>query len=107
MDTSPSGDYSLVVPVSVQLDILPMNVLIDHLPTDATEAGVREILAEHGVPVTSVRLSNEGNPDHLVAVVALDTDEAGARALAGMVDGRLWKGRRLSARALTLFTGED
>jgi hypothetical protein len=83
-----------------------MNVLIDHLPPETTEAEVRGILAGHGVPVAAIRLNREGNPDHMVAVVALDTDEAGATALAGMVDGKVWKGHRLTARTLTLFTGE-
>ena len=83
-----------------------MNVVIDHLPPDTAESEIEEILAGHGVPVISVRISNEGNPDRVVAVVALDTDHAGATALAGLVDGKIWKGRKLAAHAMTLFTGE-
>jgi hypothetical protein len=83
-----------------------MNVLISNLPGDVTEAEILEILKEHGVPVTELKLNNEGNADQMTAVVELDTDHAGAKALASMVHGKFWKGRTLSAQAMTIFTGE-
>ena len=83
-----------------------MNVLISNLPGDVTAENVEEILKEHGVPVRDVTLSKEGNPDDCDAVVDLDTDHAGANALAKMVDGKYWRGRTLRARPLVAFSGE-
>ncbi len=83
-----------------------MNVVIKNLPGDTSEAEVQEILKEHGVPLKKVKVNNEGNPDIAVAVIALDTDHAGAEALVKMVDGKYWRGRTLHARTMTLFTGE-
>jgi RNA recognition motif-containing protein len=81
-----------------------MNVVIGNLPGNTSEQEVLEILKEHGVPVTEVKLTNEGNTDVAVAVVGLDTDRAGAAALVKMVHGKQWKGRTLRARAMALFT---
>ncbi len=83
-----------------------MNVVITNLPENSSEEEIREILQEHGVPVTSITLSNEGNAENCVAVVALDSNRAGAEALAGMVNGKFWRGKTLAARAQSLFTGE-
>lgn len=83
-----------------------MNVIIGNLPGNTGEHEVRDILREHGVPVTEVTLTNEGNEDVAVAVVALDTDHVGAEALVRMVDGKHWRGRTLHARTATFFTGE-
>ncbi|HFD78836.1 MAG TPA: RNA-binding protein [Gammaproteobacteria bacterium] len=84
-----------------------MNVVIGNLPDDAKEEEIREILAEHGVPVTGIRLTNEGDATRQTAVVSLDTDHAGAEALAGMLHNRFWRGHRLRAQAMMMFTGED
>ncbi len=84
-----------------------MNVIINQLPPDTSEEEIRQILSEHGVPVVSVKLTAEGNPDYQAAVVKLDTDHAGAQGLANALDGRVWRGHRLRARPLVFFTGED
>ncbi len=81
-----------------------MNVLIGNLPGDTSDQEVLEILQGHGVPVTEVTLTNEGNPDVALAVVGLDTDHAGAEALVKMLHGRQWKGRTLRAQTTALFT---
>ncbi len=83
-----------------------MNVVIRNLPDNTSEAEIGELLKEHGVPVTGVKLTNEGDEEHYVAVVALDTDNAGATALVKMLNGKFWRGKTLQARAATLFTGE-
>ncbi|MFQ5643980.1 MAG: hypothetical protein ACE5FQ_09795 [Thiogranum sp.] len=83
-----------------------MNVVIRNLPEDSNEDEIRGLLQEHGVPVTGVTLSNEGNAELCVAVVALDTNRAGADALVKMLDGKIWRGRTLAARAQNMFTGE-
>ncbi len=83
-----------------------MNVIIRDLPDNTSEEEIGELLKEHGVPVTGVTMTNEGDEEYYVAVVALDTDRAGAAALVKMLDGKLWRGKILKARAQTLFTGE-
>jgi len=83
-----------------------MNVVIRNLTDGTSEDEIQDLLKEHGVPVTKVTLTDEGNAESRVAVVALDTDRAGADALVSMLDGKLWRGRTLAARAQNLFTGE-
>ncbi|HHH44788.1 MAG TPA: RNA-binding protein [Gammaproteobacteria bacterium] len=83
-----------------------MNVVIRNLPQGSSEEEIRELLQEHGVPVTSVTLTNEGNAENCVAVLALDTNRAGADALVKMLDGKFWRGKTLAARAQNMFTGE-
>ena len=83
-----------------------MNVIIRNLPKDTSENEIQELLKEHGVPVTKVTLTNEGDAELCTAVIALDTNRAGANALVSMVDGKLWRGRTLAARTQNMFTGE-
>jgi len=82
-----------------------MNVVIRNLP-DGTSDEIRDLLKEHGVPVTKVTLTNEGDAERYVAVVTLDTDRTGADALVSMVDGKFWRGKTLAARTQIMFTGE-
>jgi hypothetical protein len=83
-----------------------MNVVIRNLPDNTSEEEIAELLKEHGVPVTDVTLTNEGDEERYVAVIALDTDHAGATALVKMLDGKFWRGKTLKARAQTFFTGQ-
>ena len=83
-----------------------MNVVIRNLPDNTSEDEIAELLKEHGVPVTDVTLTNEGDEQRFVAVIALDTDHAGASALVKMLDGKFWRGKTLKARAQTFFTGQ-
>lgn len=83
-----------------------MNVVIGNLPDNTSDTEIRELLQEHGVPVTQVTLTSEGDEERFVAVVALDTDNAGAQALVKMVNGKYWREHTLTARALTHFTGQ-
>ena len=83
-----------------------MNVLIRNLPGNVTEEEVMEALKESGVPVEELTLTNEGDEELGTVIVSMDTSHAGANALAKMVNGKLWKGRRLEALVLQTFTGE-
>ncbi len=83
-----------------------MNVLIRNLPGDVSEEEVMEALKEAGVPVEELKFTNEGNEELGTVIVAMDTSHAGAAALAKMVNGKLWKGRRLEALVMQSFTGE-
>jgi len=83
-----------------------MNVVIRNLPEGSSEDEIRDLLREHGVPVIRVTLTNEGNADLCIAVIALDTNRAGADALVKMLDGKFWRGKTLAARTQNMFTGE-
>ena len=83
-----------------------MNVVIRNLPDNTNKEEIKELLKEHNIPVSDVTLTNEGDEERYVAVVALDTDHASATALVKMLDGRFWRGKTLKARAQTLFTGQ-
>ena len=83
-----------------------MNVVINNLPGNVSEDEVMEALKESGVPVEELTLTNEGNQEQGTVVISLDTSHAGAEALAKMVNGKLWKGRRLEALVMKSFTGE-
>ena len=84
-----------------------MNVLIRNLPGNVSEEEVMEALKESGVPVEELTLTNEGNEELGTVIVSMNTSRAGANALAKMVNGKLWKGRRLEALVMQEFTGED
>ena len=84
-----------------------MNVLIRNLPGNVSEEEVMEALKESGVPVEELTLTNEGNEELGTVIVSMNTSRAGANALAKMVNGKLWKGRRLEALVMQAFTGED
>ncbi len=83
-----------------------MNVLIRNLPGDVSEEEVMEALKEAGVPVEGLTFTNEGNQELGTVIVSMDTSHAGATALAKMVNGKLWKDRRLEALVMQEFTGE-
>ena len=83
-----------------------MNVVIRNLPDDTSEDKIRDLLKEHGVSVTKVILTNEGDAERHVAVIELDTDRTGADALVSMVDGKFWRSKTLRARTQNMFTGE-
>ncbi len=83
-----------------------MNVVIRNLPGDVSEQEVMEALKEAGVPVEELTFTNEGNPELGTVIVSMDTSHAGANALAKMVNGKLWKGRRLEAQVMQEFTGQ-
>ena len=83
-----------------------MNVLIRNLPGDVSEEEVMEALKEAGVPVEDLTFTNEGNQELGTVIVSMDTSHAGATALAKMVNGKLWKDRRLEALVMQEFTGE-
>jgi len=75
-----------------------MHISIAGFPADVEEEDIRKALENHGAMVHSVTLEpNSG--DHTLAVVDVETDETGARALAERINGRIWRGRRLRARA--------
>ncbi len=75
-----------------------MHISIAGFPQDVEEEEIRRALEEAGARVRSVTMEPDSG-GHTMAVVDVDTDETGARALAEAINGRMWRGRRLRARA--------
>lgn len=79
-----------------------MHINIDNLPPGVTVEDLREFLGASD-EIESIRLTDAGNADNVVAVVTVNTSQTGANAMAEFIDGRFYKERRVSARALTLL----
>jgi RNA recognition motif len=71
-----------------------MRIVVGNLPDDITEEGIRDALSAFA-PVDAIKLMKEsGTPS---AVIEMDMSRAQAEALAKRIDGRMYKGRGLSA----------
>ena len=79
-----------------------MHINIDNLPPGVTVEELREFLGASD-EIESIQLTDAGNADNVVAVVTVNTSQTGANAMAEFIDGRFYKERRVSARALTLL----
>jgi hypothetical protein len=79
-----------------------MHNSIGGFPAEVEEKEIREALAAYGVPITDVTLAPDSG-GHTLALVDVDTDELGAKALAEKLNGHIWRGRRLRARAHLFF----
>jgi hypothetical protein len=74
-----------------------MNIAIEGFPPETTEDEIGTALAEYGVPVEKLEIHPSKDPNQYLAVVSVDTNEAGIKVLAQKINGQVWKGRRLSA----------
>jgi RNA recognition motif-containing protein len=79
-----------------------MHISIDNLPPGVTEEEVREFLGTSD-EIESIRLTDAGNADNVVAVVTVSSSQTGANAIADFINGRFFKDRRVSAQALGLL----
>jgi hypothetical protein len=79
-----------------------MHINIDNLPPGVTVEELREFLGASD-EIENIQLTDAGNADNVVAVVTVNTSQTGAKAMAEFIDGRFYKERRVSARALTLL----
>ena len=71
-----------------------MKIVVANLPDDVTEEGIREALGEFA-PVEKIQLLKEsGTP---TAVIEMEMGRAQAADLARRIQGRIYKGRALSA----------
>ncbi len=79
-----------------------MHISIDNFPPGTTVEDVREFLGSSD-ETENIRLTDAGNAENVVAVVAVISSQTGANAMAEFIDGRFFKERRLSAIALALL----
>jgi len=75
-----------------------MHISIGGFPSGTSEAEIREPLEALGVKVLDVTIKTSESDDRYVAIIDLDTDEAGCKYLANRMNGRMWHGQTLVAR---------
>ena len=80
-----------------------MHIGISGFPAGTTEEEVKAALESYGAPIISVEFKESDDPERIVALVDVDTNEIGRKVLAEKIDGHVWKGRKLSAQSYLLF----
>ncbi len=75
-----------------------MHISISGFLPETTEEELRTPLEEFGAVVKSIRIEPSEDDHNYMAIVDVDTDEAGCRVLADKINGKVWKGRKLRAR---------
>jgi len=76
-----------------------MRISISGFPEDTGEDEIRSALENFGATVDRITMEPSDNGKRTLAVVDVDTDDTGAKMLAEKINGRIWKGQRLRARA--------
>jgi len=76
-----------------------MKISIRGFETGTTEKEIRESLEDYGVVVSDVNILKSEADDRYLAVLDLDTDEAGVKYLVKRLNGRVWKGKTLAVSA--------
>jgi len=74
-----------------------MHISVRGFPSGTSEAEIREPLEELGVKVLDVTIQSSENDDRHLAIIDIDTDEAGCKYLVDRLNGRVWKGQKLVA----------
>jgi hypothetical protein len=76
-----------------------MHLSISGFPDDTEEEEIRTALEEFGATVNTITMEPSDDGGHTLALVDVDTDDTGAKIIAEKINGRIWKGKRLRARA--------
>lgn len=79
-----------------------MNIRIENLPAATTVEEIIEFIGASGV-IEDILLSEAGNADNVIAMIRVNTSQAGANAMAEFIDGKFFKQKRLSAQAMALL----
>jgi hypothetical protein len=77
-----------------------MNIRIENFPPGVTVDEIREFL-EDSDDIEEILLSDAGNSDNVIAVLKVKASQTGAIGMAEYIDGKYFKERRLSARAMS------
>jgi hypothetical protein len=75
-----------------------MHITISGFPPDTKEEDLRTPLEEFGAKILDITIQPSKNEAAYMAIVEVDTDATGSKALAGRIDGILWRGNKLRAR---------
>ena len=76
-----------------------MKISIGGFPPDTTETEIREPLEEFGAVINKITIQPSEKESRYMAILDVDTDEAGCKVLAEQINGKVWKGRKLRARS--------
>lgn len=76
---------------------LIMHISIRGFPPGTSEAEIREPLEEFGVNVFGISIQTSDSDDRYLAIIDVDTDEAGCKFLTDRLNGKIWKGKKLHA----------
>ena len=76
-----------------------MRISISGFPADTTDEEIRSAFEDFGATVNGITMEPSDDGKRTLAVVDVDTDETGAKMLAEKINGHIWKGQRLRARA--------
>lgn len=79
-----------------------MNIRIENLPAATTVEEIIEFIGASGA-IEDILLSEAGNADNVIAMIRVNTSQAGANAMAEFIDGKFFKQKRLSAQAMALL----
>jgi hypothetical protein len=77
-----------------------MNIRIANFPPGVTADEIREFLGDSD-DIEEIMLSDAGNGDDIIAVLKVKTSQTGAAGMAGYIDGKFFRERRLSAQVMT------
>ena len=80
-----------------------MNIRIANLPAGVTVEEISEFIGASD-EIEKIILSDAGDDGSVIAVIKVNTSQAGANAMAEYIDGKFYNQRRLSAQALGLLT---
>jgi len=79
-----------------------MNIRIENLPAATTVEEIIEFIGASDA-FEDILLSEAGNADSVIAMIRVNTSQAGANAMAEFIDGKFFKQKRLSAQAMALL----
>ncbi len=74
-----------------------MKIAVGGFEPDTTEDEIRLALEKYGAVINSVTIQESDDESKYLAVIDVDTNEAGANVLVKNIDGHIWKDRKLSA----------
>ena len=75
-----------------------VQIRINNLPPGVTEDDVKNLLGNLS-EIETIRLTDAGNPENVVAWVEVNTSRVQADAIVKKLNGRQWKNRSLQAYA--------
>ena len=79
-----------------------MNILIENFPPDVTVEEIREFLGATD-EIEDILLTDGKDSNDVSATIVVNVERAGATGMAGFINGKFFKERRLSATVMSLL----
>ena len=74
-----------------------MKIGVGGFDPNTTEDEIRSALERYGAVINNVTIQNSDDPYRYLAIIDVDTNEAGANVLVKNINGHMWKDRQLRA----------